>query len=134
MMMPIFPHNRKWLAPVALAAEEPVTHLEVDLSFSETLIFQPSDDLILGLSSGQSIQKGRVYRNTIIREALPVLAFRWFHYLNHRQTKLFRKLEISIIVGWHCHNRASAIGREHIIGDPDGNTLFIDWVRSEEHT
>ena len=47
-MHAIFPHQREWLAPIALTAEEPVTQFEVHGAFAEAFFFEPGGDILFG--------------------------------------------------------------------------------------
>ena len=52
-------HDRERLAPVALAAEEPVAELVVDRLLAKPALFQPGGDGGLGLGGGQAVEAAR---------------------------------------------------------------------------
>ncbi len=38
------------------------------------------------------------------------------------------ELEVALVVRWHGHDRARAIARQHIVGDPDRDALVVDRI------
>jgi hypothetical protein len=40
-------------------------------------------------------------------------------HLDDRQVELLRELPVALVVGGHGHDGAGAVGREHVVGDPD---------------
>ena len=50
----LFPNNRERLAPVTLAAEQPVAQLVIDGLLAEAFFFQPGGDFLFGFGGGQA--------------------------------------------------------------------------------
>ena len=51
--------------------------------------------------------------------------------LTDLQAVAFRELEVALVVGGHRHDRARPVGRQHVIGDPDGDALAGECVLGE---
>src|SRR5947207_13316948 len=47
---------------------------------------------------------------------------------NHWQVKFQCKGEITLIVGWYCHDGPCAIPHDDIVCDPDWKLPLINWV------
>ena len=78
--------DRKRLAPVALAAEEPVAQLVVDLALAAPALGQPFGDLLLEVRGGQTVERpgvdGRAFAAEAVREQLEVPAIQRLGHLD----------------------------------------------------
>jgi hypothetical protein len=106
------------LAPVALAAEQPVAQLVVHLRAAQPLLLQPGGDLLLGGRRGQAVEQRRVDGDAVAREPDRLDAGRGLHH-HDRQVELLRELVVALSCAGHGHDRAGAVGRQHVVGDPD---------------
>ena len=60
VVMAVLPDDRKRLAPVTLAGEEPVAQLVLDAALAEAVRLQPVDHLRLGFGGGQAVEEAGV--------------------------------------------------------------------------
>src|SRR4051812_39792274 len=146
-----------WASPVALARNQPISQLVLDLALADAVGFQPLAQMTRGLFEGEprvfpGIDEGRFLGH----EGLEVLRVfevalqsvlvvhvdakklrRWVLDRNHWDSELARELEVALISGRHRHDRACAVSREDVVGDPNGNRFSryrIDCVRAGEDT
>ncbi len=59
-MMPVLPHDRKRLTPVALTREQPVAEFVLDAALAFAVRLEPIDHLRLGIGSRKSVKKAGV--------------------------------------------------------------------------
>ena len=127
------------LAPEALAGEEPVAQLVVDLAASRARRFQPREHRGLGLGVAQPVERDVLRRRVHVR---PVAHERLGgkvaagHDLHDRQIERLGEGVVAHIVARHGHNRAGAVGGEHVIGHPDRHGRAVggvDGVGPGEH-
>ena len=65
------------------------------------------------------------------RAEIDVVVHPFEYWFNHRFDlvgKLLGEFEVPLVVCGHGHDRAGAVGREDVVGDPDGNLLSVDRV------
>src|SRR5713101_8053832 len=117
----------KGLAPVTLAAEQPVTQFVRHGPFTVPMLVEPGNHLFLGVGDIQTIEKPRVYMRTVadIRFLLHVPTL---HDLDDRQAETAGELPVPLVSTRHCHDRAGAISDEDIVRHPDGNRLTGDGI------
>ena len=122
-------HHGDRLAPVALAAEHPVTQLVVDLALAQALFHQPVDDLLLGVGHAQAVEEIAVAQHAVHDIGVGFLGdIAAGNHLHHGDAKLGGKLPVAGVMRRHGHDGAGAIAHEHIVADPDGDLLAIDRV------
>ncbi len=68
LVLSVFPDNRKWLAPVTLAGEQPVAQLVLDASLAFGIGFQPVDHLGLGFSGRKAVEEAGVDGDSMVGE------------------------------------------------------------------
>ena len=116
--------DRDRLAPVALAGEYPVAQLVVHRLVSKALLLDHVGGFLFqyrGLhavpvagidhhAAGLGISLGHVL------DLLAVLG----DDLHDGQSELLGKFKVAVVVGGHAHDRAGAVVRQHVIGQPDG--------------
>jgi len=127
MLAVLVPDDRERLAPVALAAEEPVAQLVVDRAAAEVVVLEPSGDLLLRLRHVEPVEEAGVDQRAVaaVRGLLDVAAG---DDLDDRQLELARELPVALVVARHAHDRASAVARHHVVGDPDRDALLVDGI------
>ncbi len=133
-------HGRNGRAPVALAADQPVAQAVVDRLRPAAALGQPVGHRAngrigkaLGRRHRRAVEQGAVDHhprpNVGLGHRRPVqrLALR----LDDRddvQAVLAGEVEVALVVGGHGHDRSRAVGAQHVVGDPDGNTRAVDRV------
>ncbi len=131
--------DREGLAPVALAAEQPVAQPEVDGALADALARQPLGDAGLGLDDAQAVQGDGVVRGVdecrVVRGegVLPLrgvgaAAVGGLHDAADRQLEGACEREVTGVVGGDGHDRAGAIAHQDVVGDEDGDALAVDRV------
>ena len=77
------------------------------------------------------------YVSSVGSMSLPRRTSRWAaSTTGDRQVELLGELEVALVVRRHGHDRAGAVARQHVVGDPDRDLLVvdrIDGVRAGEH-
>src|SRR4051794_17206751 len=108
-MLSVLPNDRERLAPVTLPREEPVAQFEANVAAALAVLFQPVDHLRLRRSCPQTVDLWRIDGEPVAREANKrrhaarvFSAFAAPRFLRehfaHRQIKLLRELEITLVV------------------------------------
>ena len=119
-------HDGKRLAPVALAAEEPVAQPVLNGALAQSLALEPFDNHALGLLVVQAVERdlvvGRVDVGPIALVG-PFLQVAALHNLDDRQVVLAGELPVALVVAGHGHDGARAVMAKHVVGNPDGNLL-----------
>ena len=114
---------RYWRSPIALARDQPVTHFVRHLATPDTPLLQPSDDLLPGITSRNTIEITAINQSTFtiikVDQAVIVDIFSRINHLDDRQLVLPGELIISLIMSRHSHDRPFTIITQHIVGDPD---------------
>ena len=120
------------LAPVTLAAEDPVTQLEVDLLVALAVLFQPGVHLVLGILDRQAVQEARVDQragSNIGESFLVQVALGGaLNDLDDGHAELLGKLPVAGIVGRDSHDGAGAVGSQNVVRHEDGHLLAVDGV------
>ena len=121
------------LAPVALAAEDPVAQLEVDLACGPCR-FPPAKRTSspwlpprTGRSRNPELTSVPV-ATSVKAASLRLHGLVALDHLDDGQAELVGKLPVAGIVGRDGHDGAGAIGSQDIIGDEDGDLLAVDRV------
>ena len=114
-------------APVALAADEPVAQLEVDLLARRAALAQPGHDGLERLAGRrQAVEPAGVHHDPVagvgLAQRAPRARGRRDH-LDDRQAVLRGELEVALVVRRHGHDGAGAVGHQHVVRDPDGDLL-----------
>src|SRR4030095_4577286 len=124
------PNEGKRLAPIALPAEKPVAQFVIHRFLADALFLEPFRNATLGFGSGKAVQRdvriGRVDGDSFIGKPPPIgLWLRWLNHLDDAQLELEREFKIPLVMPWHGHDRARAIGSQDIVRDPDRNLRAI---------
>ena len=113
--------HREGLAPVALAAEEPVAQLVVDGGPRQAPC-SSSHSFIRAWprAVGQAVEEAGVDTHA----GSPTKASAWTssppaHHLDDRQPEGAGELVVALVVGGHGHDGAGAVAGQHVVGDPD---------------
>ncbi len=112
--------DRDRLAPIPLARKYPVAQLVRRRALAESLLLQPRNHVLFCLPRGQAIQKIRSdvvpFPDKRLRQH-GTGRFRIMRTNDHpdRQLEFCRECEIAFVMRGHGHDRARAVGREHII-------------------
>ena len=126
----VIPQHGEGLAPVALAAEEPVAQLVVHLAGAVVLLFQPGDHLRLGLGHGEAVEVlGVDHRAVVAHEVAPGGA--WvirLHHLNDGQAEFLCKFVVAAVMCGHSHDGSRAVAGQHIVRNPHGYLLAVHGV------
>ena len=116
-------HDGEGLAPVALAREQPIAQLVLDLAAAQALRLEELDDLVLGHRLLEAVDVERAGRG-IDRGALAgegllgvVDAVGRLHDLDALETEGLGELEVAGIVGRDGHDRAGAVAGEYVVRD-----------------
>ena len=127
--------DRERLAPVTLAAEQPVAQTVADRALADTSLFQPCVHLVDGFVHAQSIEAQRVAlgtggvhsgvdddavvgdeRSLALIVGQIVAGFRQrLHGVGDRQTELDREIVITLVATRHGHDSAGAVIHKHIV-------------------
>ena len=129
------PHDRKRLAPVALAREQPVAQLVVDRLAALPLRLEPGRDLgdrlgrVEAVDRERAVGRGRVHRAATLELHVGRLGdVPSRHHFADRQIEGTRELPVALVVARHRHDRPGAVGHEHVVGDPDRQPLVVHRV------
>ena len=147
--------DRERLAPVALAAEQPVAQLVVDRAVAGAVRLEPGvghgDAVGLVVDAVQVervVGRGDVRRvaderdgprRRVERRLDAVLGEPLGGRLldrRDRQAELAGELEVALVAARHRHDRPGAVAHQHVVGDPDRDLLAVDRVdrgRAGEH-
>ena len=95
-----------------------------------TAVRQNLDDPLNGGRFVQAVQRSGVHQQPVIGSGNAglggVLSGRNHH--PHRQVESAGEVQITLIMGGHCHDRAGAIVRQHVVTSPDRQLFAVDWV------
>ncbi len=150
-------HHGDGAAPIALAANQPIAQAIGDGSFAQPLRLQPTSDggASLGFRGeigGQAVLGGQ-FRGPIGqvvfgdgRQAAegaavdhhprrgegfgegPAIPIGRSDHHRDGQVIFLGKGKVALIAAGDGHDRAGAVGHQHVIGNPDGDALLIDRV------
>ncbi len=115
--------DRDRAAPVALAADTPVTQAELGTRLAEALLLQRHFDGIEGAFEIQAVVDPGVDQLAALAVGvLPgggclVAGTGAYHRLD-RQAVLAGKFEVALVMRRHGHDRALAVVHQHVVGDP----------------
>ena len=110
-------NNRNRLAPISLAAEHPVSELEVDFFSALTFLFKPINHGMLSFFNAHAADKTAVYEGAgcAIREGFFLNILAACNNLNNRQIKFLCKFPVAGVVSRNGHNGTGAVRGENII-------------------
>ena len=128
LRLSVYMENRKRLAPIALATEQPVPQLIIHRAFAVSVFLQPGLHLFLGCGHVETIQKARVHMRSVSGIG-PSLNIPTPDHFDNRDVKLAGKSPVSLVSARHGHNRPGSIGEQDIVGDPNRNRLAIDGIQ-----
>ncbi len=112
-------HDRDRRAPVALATDAPVAQAVVHLGHAEPVLDQPVDRLALGLGDRQPVEEAGVDLHAVARVRLAHPSRRALHGLDDRQPVLPGEVPVALVLAGHGHDRAGAVGHQHVVGDEE---------------
>ena len=129
-MVSVFPDDRKRLAPVALAGEEPVAQLEVHGELALALGGEVGGDLLLGLAGGEAVERSGVHHRSVFgpRLLVDVHGFLGADDLDDGQLEFLGEFPVAFVVRRHGHDGAGAVGDEDVVSRPDGDLRAVDGV------
>ena len=118
------------LAPVALAGEDPVAQLVVDLRAAEALLLEPLGHGRDGGLDAHAVQEAGVHHYGVLVLAYPGLLgdVAALDDLDYGQAELLRELPVALVVARDGHDGARAVAREDVVGDEDGDDLAVHGV------
>ena len=122
--------DRDGSAPVALAADQPVTHLVGYLGVATAFLFEPGHDLLTGILAARAIKCTRINEHPFAMVAL-VSVWVVVGPLNDGddgQLVFLGKGGIALIMSRDSHHCTGAIATKDIIGHPDGYSLARCWI------
>ena len=121
-------NERDGLAPVALAVEGPVLHLELDACAADSLLLEDADDLRDGIFFiCQSVEIAGI-------DHLAVAGVGFFGDIaalddfDDRDSELGGKLPVTLVVGRYGHDRAGAVAHHDIVRDEDRDGLAVHGI------
>ncbi|OQC23896.1 MAG: hypothetical protein BWX70_02725 [Verrucomicrobia bacterium ADurb.Bin070] len=147
--------HRERLAPVALAAEQPVAQLILDRGLADPARGQPLGGHALGLRDGHAVDVEAFGVRRADHASVSGPAGASGPHVSHghagggglgrvrlddaddRDPEFLSKFKVARVVGRHGHDRARAVADQHVVGDPDGDLSAghrIDRIRAGEDT
>ena len=122
--------DRDRCTPVALAANQPVTHPVGYLGVATTFLLEPGHDLLTSILAAHTIKCTRINEHAF---AMIALVGVWIIVgpLNDGddgQLVFLGKGGIALIMSRDSHHCTSAIATKDIIGHPDGYSLARRWI------
>ena len=124
-------YNRNWLSPVTLSGEYPVAELEVGLAVADALLLEESNDLLLCVRHGQSVQEVGIYQRSRRNIGIYLLLYAdraSRNDLDDREVKFLCKVPVSLIMCGNRHDCTGSVGHQHIVRNPDRNLLAIHGI------
>ena len=120
--------QREGLAPVTLTAEQPVPQLVVHPPLADAPLLEPPEHLLLRSIDAEPIEEARIHKLAVagVGRRRHISAR---NDLENRKRELTGKLPVPLVMSWHRHDRARAVAREHIVGDPDRQPRTVHRVR-----
>jgi len=117
--------DRKRLAPKPLPAEEPVAEFVVDGGTAEACRGQIGRHLRDELPCAEASVGAGVHAAAVAHEEFTGHdgAFQGLDDRDDIQPEGLRELKVAVVVGRHGHDRAGAVGREHVVGHPHRHGL-----------
>ena len=118
--------DRDRRAPVALAADAPVTQAPGGLFLAQTQCRQLGRHLVYRIGAGQAAELVGVDGDALGLVGVPLLPAReivvlgteHIHHLLDRNAVLQGKGEIALVMAGHAHHGAIAITHQHVVADP----------------
>ena len=122
------------LAPVALAAEQPVAQAVVGGGLAQALVVEPGGDGGLGVGDIEAVEAdvvvGAVDQGAAAGEGLglDVVVGGALHDFGDVEVEGFGEGVVARVVRGHGHDGAGAVAHHHVVGDPHGDGLAVDGV------
>ena len=137
--------HRDGVAPVALAADEPVAQAELHRLAAEALLSKPVDDGVHGLGVLAALHAGELaglhevalglHRvvpvdggHAELALVLELVVERVVLLADDRgdlQAVLLGEVEVALVAAGHAHDGAGAVVHEDVVGDPDGRRAAV---------
>src|SRR5207249_9821412 len=127
-------HDRDRRAPVALARDQPVMEPVGDRGPADATLLRFGADRGFPHLAAHASERAAPHHDALAdvrRLERRVLGAVGADHLANLQSVLLREGEIALVVTGHRHDRARAVGGEHIVGDPDRNPLPGEYVPRE---
>ncbi len=121
-------------APVALAADAPVSQAIVDLGHAEAALDEPVDGAALGLGHGETVEEPGVDLDPVARVGRAGPARGASHCLDDGQSVLLGEFPVALVLAGHGHDGARAVAHEHVVGDEErdlGAREGVDHARAQ---
>ena len=119
-------HNRNGLAPIALAGEDPVAQLEVNLIAPDSLFRQIFFNTYFGIFHRQAVQNAGVHHDPggAIGKGFFLHVSSLYH-LDDGQIELFGESPVTGIMRRHGHDGTGAVGNQNIVRDKNRDFLSV---------
>src|SRR5215831_11206438 len=118
---PIFPNDREWLAPIALAREGSITHFIIYLSLTDAHLFYLFNHHFNCVPHQHTVNKITILQDRILRGVGFLTIILFANYIGDWNIEMFCKLVISFIATRHGHDGTGTITCQHIFGYPYWN-------------
>ena len=137
----LVPHDREGLAPVALAAEEPVAQAVGDGALAQALFGEPGGHRGLGLVLAEAVEVDLVVCGvdgdavTRVRAGLEVGAVGIVGGSDGaHDVEVVGAGEgpVAVVVGGHGHDGTGAVAPQDVVGDEDRDLATVDGVDAEQ--
>ncbi|MNO67679.1 hypothetical protein D3C76_584890 [compost metagenome] len=119
--------NRNRLAPIALAAEQPVAQAVGYFAFAAAFFFEPGDHFCNSFLIVQTIQEIRIHMRAVAAVSL-FFYIAALHHFKDFQAELLGEFPVAGVMSRHRHNGSRSVTCEHIIRDPDRHLSAIHRV------
>src|SRR5215208_6332335 len=117
--------------PIALAANQPVVKPVSYRSLSRIALLEPGCNLFLALGARSTVEPTRVdhraFAGVCLFEIFAVPIRRSYNGPD-LDTVLLCELEVSLVMGWDGHDRASTVAHQDVVGDVDGDLFSVGRV------
>ncbi|MNM83281.1 hypothetical protein D3C81_953380 [compost metagenome] len=110
--------DRDRLAPIPLAAEQPVAQAVSHFAAAFAVLFQPGDHFLDPFLFPQPVQEAGVHMFSFSRISF-LRQIAACDHLNDRQIKLLGEFVIALVMPRYCHDGTRTVTCEHVVGNPD---------------
>src|SRR5699024_996486 len=130
----------EWFSPVSLAGKQPVTQTVGNSGLANVLFLQPLDHLRFSCLGIKAIEVNRVVRGVDYGAVFQPRSFMVLGHGNRSDdvdVKGFRKVPVSIVLGWNSHDGSRPVSHEDVVGNEHGDLLAVNRVggiHTSEHT
>ena len=130
-------HDREGLAPVALAAEKPVTQPVRRLCVAEALLLgefgRGSDRLVLAHAVEVELVAARIDLLPVARVGLSLFEIGGrLNGADHGELESARERVVTFVFGGNGHDGARAVAHEHVVGGEHGKRTAVHRVHGEK--